>query len=89
MPDPAITIDRLQPLQVALQLAAEIAFDHDLVGRDRMNDVVELLGREVFRAQIRIDVRLLENAFRRRRADAVNISERRFDAFVRGNFNSK
>src|SRR5437660_7616181 len=89
MPDPAITIDRLQTLEVALRFTAQIAFDRDLVARDRMNNFVQLLRGKIFRAQIRIDIGLIENALRDRRPDPVNIGERRFDAFIRRNFNSK
>ena len=68
MPNPAITIDRLQTLEVALHFTAQIAFDRDLVGRDRVNDFVELLRGKIFRAQIRIDIGLIENALRDRSA---------------------
>ena len=84
MPDSAITIDRLKALQIALQFAAKIAFDQHLVAGDRLNDLVDLLRRQILRAQVRIDVRLFENALRRARADAVNVGQRRFDAFVAG-----
>ena len=89
MPNAAITIDRLQTLQIALHFAPQIAFDRQLVVRDRVNDFVELLRRQIFRAQIRIDVRLLEDPLRGARPDAVNIGQRRFDAFIGRNFNSQ
>jgi hypothetical protein len=38
MPNPAIRIDRLQTLEVALHFTAQIAFNRDLVARNRMND---------------------------------------------------
>src|SRR5882762_4078518 len=38
MPNPAVTIDRLQTFEVALHFTAQIAFNRDLVGRDRMNN---------------------------------------------------
>jgi len=44
---------------------------------------------KIFGAQIRVDIGLIENAFRDRRPNPVNIGERRFDAFIRWNFNSK
>jgi len=34
MSDPAITIDRLQTLEVALHFTTQIAFDRDLVARN-------------------------------------------------------
>jgi len=89
MSDAAITIDCLQTLEIALHLPAQIAFNRDLVARDRVNDLVQLLRREVLRAEIRIDIRLIENALRDRRPNSVNISKRRLDAFLRRYFNSQ
>ena len=89
VPDTAITVDCLQTFQVTLDLATQITFDLDLVVRDRVNDFVQLLRCEIFRAQIRVDVGLLENTPGRVKPDSVNICERRFDAFVRWNFNSE
>src|SRR5438270_872811 len=40
MSNPAITIDGLQTLEVALHFTAQIAFNRDLVGRNRMNNFV-------------------------------------------------
>ena len=89
MSDAAVTIDRLKAFQVALHFPTQIAFNLDLVVGDGVNDFVDLLGRKLFRPQIWIDVCLLEDALRHARADPVNVSERRFDAFVRWNFNSE
>src|SRR5262249_59910780 len=89
VPDAAIRIDRLQAFQVALHFATEIAFDLDLVVRDGVNDFVQLLRRKIFRANVRVDVRLLENSPGCAKADSVNVSERRFDALVCWNFNSE
>ena len=43
MTDPPVTIDCLQPLQVTLHFAAEVAFDRYLAVRDCLNDLVDLL----------------------------------------------
>jgi hypothetical protein len=64
--NPAITIDGLEPFQVSLNFAAQITFDRNLVVRDGVNNFVQLLGGEIFRPHIRVDVCLLENAPRRR-----------------------
>ena len=45
MTDSAITINCLQPLQVSLNLAAQITFNWKLVVGDCMNDLVKLLRR--------------------------------------------
>ena len=89
MPDAAIRIDRLETFQISLHFAAQIAFNLDLVVRDCVNDLVQLLRRKVFCAQIRIDIGLLENAFGCAESNPLNVSERDLDAFLRWNFNSK
>src|SRR3954447_19293926 len=89
MPNAAITVDGLEPLQVSLQFPAQIAFDRDLVVRNCVNDFVDLLRRQVLGAEIPVDIGLLEDPLRGRRPDAVNVSQRRFDAFVRRYFNSQ
>jgi len=89
VPDTAIRIDRLEPFQIALHVAAQIALDLELVVRDRVNDFVQLLRSKILRAQVGIDIRLLENASGRAEADSVNVGKRRFDALVRWNFNSE
>ena len=63
MPNATVAINRLQTLQIALDFATQIALDLDLVIRDRMNDLVQLLRGEILRTQIWIDIGLLENAF--------------------------
>ena len=89
MPDAAIAIDRLEPLQVALQFPPEIPFDQHLVARDRLDNFVDLMRRQILRAQIRIDIRLLQHPLRRARSDSVDVSQRRFDAFIGRNLNSQ
>jgi hypothetical protein len=53
-----------------------------------VDDLVELLGRKVLRAGVRVDVDLLEDALRHARADPVNVWQRGFDPLVAWNFNS-
>jgi hypothetical protein len=89
VPDTAIRSDRLETLQNALHVAAQIALDLELVVRDRMNDFVQLLRSKILRAQVGINVRLLENALGRAQADPVDVGLGRLDAFVRWNFNSE
>lgn len=49
MPNATVAINRLQTLQIALDFATQIAFDLNLVIRDRMNDLVQLLRGEILR----------------------------------------
>jgi hypothetical protein len=48
VPNTAITVDGLEPLQISLHFPAKIAFDRDLVVRYRVNDLINLLRREIF-----------------------------------------
>jgi len=89
MPLTAVAIDCLQPLQIALDFAAKITLDFELVVADCVNDFVDLLGAEIFRARVRVDICLLENATGSGETNPVNIGQRRFDALVRWNFNSE
>jgi len=86
VPDSAIAIDRLEALQITLQLAAKIAFNQHLV--DGLNDLVDLVRRQILRAQVRINIGLFQNALRRARSDAVDVGQRRFDALICWNLNS-
>ena len=88
MADAAVAINRLQALEIRLQLAAQITLDRQLAGGDRLDDLVELLAAQILRAEIGIDVGLFEQLFRRARTNAENVGKRRFDALVAGNFNA-
>ena len=88
MADTTVAVDGLQAFQIRLNLAAQIAFDGKLARGDRLDDVVELLRRQILGANIRFDVRLLEDLFRGARADPVNVWQRCVDALVAGDFNS-
>ena len=89
MPDAAVAIDRLQALEVALDLPAQIALDHQPARADRMDNRIDLLDAQIFRPDIGVDIGRLENLFRGARADAVNEGERSFDAFIAGDIYSK
>ena len=86
MANSAIAIDRLEALEIALNLAAKIAFDEDLIRGDRLNDVIELLRREALRPDIRVDIGLLEHFLCEARPDPVNVREGSFDPFITGDF---
>ena len=88
MTDAAIRIDSLQTFQIALYVATQIAFDLDLVIRDRVDDLIQLLRHKIFRTDVWIDIRLLENAPRSAKTNSVDIRQRYLDAFVCWNFNS-
>ena len=88
MPDATIAIDGLKTFQIALQFPPQIALNFNLIIGDRVDDLVQLLGREFLGPQIWIDVGLLKNAPGNGRSDSINVSERRFDAFLRWNFDS-
>jgi hypothetical protein len=88
MADTAIAIDGLETLEVGLHFAAEVALDGELAGGDGVDEGVELLGGEVLRAEIRVDVGLVEDLLGGARPDAVNVWEGGFDALIPGDFYS-
>lgn len=61
MANATITVDSLEALEISLYLSAEITFNQNLIGIDRVDDGVELLRAQVFGAGVWINVRLLEN----------------------------
>ena len=88
MANAAVAVDRLETLQVCLNFTAQIALDGQLARGDRLNDVIQLLRRQILRAHVRFDVRLFEDLLRGARTNSVNVGQRRVDTFVAGNFNS-
>ena len=89
VPDPAVTVDRLEALEVHLQIATEVALDQNLPCGDGVDDRVELLWRKIFRAQVRIHVCIFEHFLRIARPDAVNVGKRHFDSFVAWDINAE
>ena len=87
--DSAIAIDGLETLQIALEFAAKIAFDDNLQRIDCVNDGIQLLGRQFFRTDVRVDVGDLQNTSCIARTDTVDVGEGSFDPLVTGNFYSK
>ncbi len=73
MTDTAIRIYCLKPFQITLHVAAQIAFNLDLVVRDGVDDFVQLLRRKIFRANVGINIGLLENAPGCAETDPVDI----------------
>src|SRR3954470_17838870 len=89
MADAAVAVNRLEALQVALQLAAEVALDRQPARRDGVDDGVELLGAQILGAGVRIDVCGLEDLATGAEADAVNVRQGGFDALVTGDVYAK
>jgi hypothetical protein len=86
--DTPITLDALKALQVHADLAAKVAFDDIFPVLDGMDDLGELLLAQIFRANGRVNIGLGQDVFRVAGADAVNVTQRDVDAFIRGNFYS-
>ncbi len=84
-----ITLDRLQTLQVLLDFPAQIPFHGNPAFIDGVGDRRKLLVGQFARPDARIDSRPPENLVTGRQTDTVNKTERRFDAFFIGNFNSE
>ena len=88
MTNATIAVDGLEALQIRLNLTAQIALNGQFARGDRLNDVVQLLGREILRTDVWFDVRLFEDLLRGARANPVNVWQRCIDALVAGDFNS-
>jgi len=87
--DAAVAVDRLEALQVARDVAAQVALDHPFVLGDHVEDLVELLLGEVLRPHVGLEARLLHDLVGARGADAVNIAEGVRDFLFRGDFYTK
>ena len=82
MPDPAIAVNRLQPLQVRLKLPAQIAFDQHPRVPDRLHDRVDLLSAQFLRPNVRCDVRNLQDTLGCRRAQPVDVLQANRNSLV-------
>ena len=89
MADAAVAIDGLKALKIALHLAAEVAFYEHLLRVDRVNNGIQLLRRQIFSADIRVDIGDLKDPLGIAWANSVDIGKRSFNALVARNFYAK
>jgi hypothetical protein len=89
MPNAPITINRLKPLQIALQLPPQIPLNQQTTRSNRLDNLVQLLSAQIFRPNIWADIRLLQYSLRRGRTNPVNVRERSLYSFVTGDVYSK
>src|SRR5215831_11721158 len=88
MPDAPIALDALEALEVHADFAAQITFDHVLAILDGMNDLGELLLRQILRANPRINVGASQNVLRIAGANPIDVAQSNVDAFIGRNFYS-
>src|SRR5664280_2178576 len=69
---PAITFNRLQPLEVHADFAAQITLNNILAVLNRMHDLRKLLFGQILRANARIDFSVRQDIDGVAGADAVN-----------------
>src|SRR2546430_2823908 len=81
--DAAITLDGLQPLQIQTGFAAEIAFGDIFAILDGVNDLRQLLFVQILGAEARVNIGFRQDFLRVDRPDAVDVTQRDFDAFFR------
>ena len=89
MTQPAVAVDRLETLEIHLQIAAKVTLDQNLLRGDRVDDCVQLFRRKILRAEVGFDVRGFEHFFRIARPDAVDVWERHFNSFVAWDVNAE
>lgn len=87
--DATVAVDRLQTLQIGLHIPAQIPFYQDLTTIDSLDDQVDLLRAQIFRPDIGVDPRYLEDFLRVVWPHPVNVGKRGFDALVARNIDSK
>ena len=87
MADAAIAVDLLQAADVSRQGTAQVALDKEVVLKN-FGDRTDLVRSKVLGFQVRIDTDFLNDFQRFGRADAVKITQRKFDALVARNVNT-
>ncbi len=85
----AIASNRLQPLQVALNITSQIPFYQKSAPIDGVNNLAQLFWRQIFRAHVWVDVRLLKDFLGGFGSDAINVRQRSFDPLISRYINSK
>src|SRR5262245_14378718 len=88
MPNHTIALDALEALEIHADLPAQLTFDDIFAILDGMHNFRKLLLGQVFGPDARVDIRLGEDIQRVRGANAVDITQRDIDAFIRRNFYS-
>lgn len=86
MADASIALDALKALEIHADFAAKIAFNNVLAILNGMHDLGELLFAQILCANGGVYIGLGQNVFRVAWADAVNVTQRDVDAFIRRNF---
>src|SRR5438552_14834443 len=89
MADAAITLDGLEALEVQTDFAAQVAFGDVFAVLDGVDELRQLLFVQIFGAQSRIDAGLGQDRLGIDRSDAIDITQRDFDAFIGGDIDSE
>ena len=89
MANASIAIDCLETLQIACDFAAEVTLEHPFVLGDDMENLVELLFRQVLRPHIRIEASFLDQQIGPRGTDAVDVTEGKRDFLLRRNIDAE
>jgi hypothetical protein len=80
----AIAADVHEALDVALNLATQVAFDAKLELIDRVAEALFVFLAEIFYANVRVNARMRDQTARGRKTDAVDVRKRNFDALLAG-----
>lgn len=79
---PAITVNRGESFKMPLKLTTKITLDHNTAAGDGVGDSAHLLIGELTGANARVNARFIKDLGGRRRTNAKNVGERRFDALL-------
>ena len=83
----AVAVDLLEPADVGGDDAAEVALDDHFVLKQRV-DLTDLLGGQLVRLDVAVDLQLFNDFQRLGRADAVDVTKREFDPLVSRNIDT-
>ena len=87
--DATIAIDRLEAFEVRGDFAAKVTFEHPFVLRDDVENLVELLLREILRSHIGIEPDFFHELIGTGGPDPVDVTEGIRDFLLRGNIDAE
>jgi hypothetical protein len=89
VPQRAITVDRVEPLHVGLDLPAQVALDHNARRVHHMRDLGQLVVVQLPCPRPGVNPGLVEDLLAGAPANPVNIGKRSFDPLLIRDFNAK
>jgi hypothetical protein len=89
MADPAVTLDRLEALEITTNIPAQVTLYEDAFLDDGFGNFVQLFLVQVLGTDIRIQTGILDQAISNSWPNSVDITEGIWELFVPGNFDTQ